>query len=182
LRFGFAEKHDVPAALQAQADVVGCDPADASFFLGREIAVPSLQPEVPLWQEPDLRFHGSQRRQRAGLLPDPVPAGGRARHQDRNLSWSPSASVGLTKALHHIGYGPVVPIRHCPDNVENGPLGMVLSVRSSRSDFLAKSLCLEGMGHPRGRAAGCFPLVLLAAPFTIQSLAMLRLQCQKIAK
>ena len=51
LRFGFAEKPDVPAALLAHAGEVGCDPATASFFLGREVPVPSLQPEVPLWQE-----------------------------------------------------------------------------------------------------------------------------------
>jgi KUP system potassium uptake protein len=50
-RFGFAEKPDVPAALRAHAEEVGCDPATASFFLGREVPVPSLQPEVPLWQE-----------------------------------------------------------------------------------------------------------------------------------
>jgi KUP system potassium uptake protein len=51
LRFGFAEKPDVPAALRAHYEEVGCDPATASFFLGREVPVPSLQPEVPLWQE-----------------------------------------------------------------------------------------------------------------------------------
>ena len=51
LRFGFAEKPDVPMALRAHAEEVGCDPATASFFLGREVPVPSLQPELPLWQE-----------------------------------------------------------------------------------------------------------------------------------
>jgi KUP system potassium uptake protein len=51
LRFGFAEKPDVPAALRAHAEEIGCDPANASFFLGREVPVPSLQPEIPLWQE-----------------------------------------------------------------------------------------------------------------------------------
>jgi KUP system potassium uptake protein len=51
LRFGFAEKPDVPAALRTHAEEIGCDPAAASFFLGREVPVPSLQPEVPLWQE-----------------------------------------------------------------------------------------------------------------------------------
>jgi KUP system potassium uptake protein len=51
LRFGFAEKPDVPAALRAHAEEVGCDPDGASFFLGREVPVASLQPEVPLWQE-----------------------------------------------------------------------------------------------------------------------------------
>ncbi len=51
LRFGFAEKPDVPAALAAHADQIGCDPATASFFLGKETPVPSLRPDVPAWQE-----------------------------------------------------------------------------------------------------------------------------------
>jgi KUP system potassium uptake protein len=51
LRFGFAEKPDVPAGLAAHFDEIDCDPAKASFFLGREVPVPSLQPEVPRWQE-----------------------------------------------------------------------------------------------------------------------------------
>jgi KUP system potassium uptake protein len=51
IRFGFAEKPDVPAALTAHQAAVGCDPATASFFLGREEPVPSLRPDVPRWQE-----------------------------------------------------------------------------------------------------------------------------------
>jgi KUP system potassium uptake protein len=51
LRFGFAEKPDVPTALRAHSEEVGCDPGTASFFLGREVPVPSLRPELPLWQE-----------------------------------------------------------------------------------------------------------------------------------
>jgi KUP system potassium uptake protein len=51
LRFGFAEKPDVPAALRTHAEEIGCDPSTASFFLGREVPVPSLHPELPLWQE-----------------------------------------------------------------------------------------------------------------------------------
>jgi KUP system potassium uptake protein len=51
IRFGFAEKPDVPAALLAHIQEVGCDPAGASFFLGREVPVQSLRPEVPRWQE-----------------------------------------------------------------------------------------------------------------------------------
>ena len=50
LRFGFAEKPDVLAALAAHKDVVGCDPANSSFFLGRETPVPSLRPDLPRWQ------------------------------------------------------------------------------------------------------------------------------------
>ena len=51
MRFGFAEKPDVPAALAAHMDQTGCDPAEATFFLGRENPVPSLRPALPVWQE-----------------------------------------------------------------------------------------------------------------------------------
>jgi KUP system potassium uptake protein len=51
LRFGFAEKPDVLAALKHHADAVGFDASSASFFLGREVPVPSLRPDVPIWQE-----------------------------------------------------------------------------------------------------------------------------------
>jgi KUP system potassium uptake protein len=51
LRFGFAEKPDVPGALAAHREEAGCDPSAASFFMGREVPVPSLRPEVPRWQE-----------------------------------------------------------------------------------------------------------------------------------
>jgi KUP system potassium uptake protein len=56
LRFGFAEKPDVVAALNAYSEVIGCDPSHASFFMGREVPVPSLRPEVPLWQEQIYAF------------------------------------------------------------------------------------------------------------------------------
>ena len=51
IHFGFAEKPDVPGALAAHADLVGCDPATSSFFLGREKPVPSLRPDLPRWRE-----------------------------------------------------------------------------------------------------------------------------------
>jgi KUP system potassium uptake protein len=51
LRFGFAEKPDVLAALKHHAGTVGFDAENASFFLGREVPVPSLRPDVPIWQE-----------------------------------------------------------------------------------------------------------------------------------
>jgi len=51
LRFGFAEKPDVPTALRAHVEEIGCDPTTASFFAGREVPVASLRPEVPAWQE-----------------------------------------------------------------------------------------------------------------------------------
>lgn len=51
LHFGFAEKPDVPAALAVHQEAIGCDPANSSFFLGRETPVPSLRPDLPRWQE-----------------------------------------------------------------------------------------------------------------------------------
>ncbi len=51
MHFGFAEKPDVPASLAAHREAVACDPATASFFLGREDPVPSLRPDLPRWQE-----------------------------------------------------------------------------------------------------------------------------------
>ena len=56
LHFGFAEKPDITAALTAHREAVGCDPAAASFFLGREDPVPSLRPDMPPWQEPLYAF------------------------------------------------------------------------------------------------------------------------------
>ena len=51
MKFGFAQKPDVPAALAAHSRELGPNVAKASFFLGREVPVPSLHPDVPLWQE-----------------------------------------------------------------------------------------------------------------------------------
>jgi KUP system potassium uptake protein len=51
LTFGFAEKPDVLAALAAHAATIGEELTNASFFLGREVPIPALRPDVPLWQE-----------------------------------------------------------------------------------------------------------------------------------
>ena len=51
LVFGFAEKPDVPAALRLHPEAIGCDPDEASFFLGRETPVPSMSPDLSAWQE-----------------------------------------------------------------------------------------------------------------------------------
>jgi KUP system potassium uptake protein len=56
LRFGFAEKPDVPTALRLHRDVVGFAPEDASFFLGNETPVPAMRPELPPWQEQIFAF------------------------------------------------------------------------------------------------------------------------------
>ena len=51
LKFGFAEKPDVVAALKQHAAETGFDPEEASFFIGRETPVPSVRPDLPAWQE-----------------------------------------------------------------------------------------------------------------------------------
>jgi KUP system potassium uptake protein len=51
LRFGFAERPDVPATLRAHAATVGFDPDAASWFIGREVPVPSMRPDLAPWQE-----------------------------------------------------------------------------------------------------------------------------------
>jgi KUP system potassium uptake protein len=56
LRFGFAEKPDVPAALRLHRAEVGFEAAEASYFLGNEVPVPSMRPELPRWQEQVFAF------------------------------------------------------------------------------------------------------------------------------
>jgi KUP system potassium uptake protein len=51
LRFGFAEKPNVPGALRAHRDELGFDPGAASFFLGNEVPVPSVRPDLSGWQD-----------------------------------------------------------------------------------------------------------------------------------
>ena len=51
MKFGFAEKPDVPATLALHREALGFDAAACSYFLGRETPVPSLRPGLPLWQE-----------------------------------------------------------------------------------------------------------------------------------
>jgi KUP system potassium uptake protein len=56
LRFGFAEKPDVPRTLRLHRDEVGFAPDQASYFLGNETPVPSMRPELSPWQEPIFAF------------------------------------------------------------------------------------------------------------------------------
>ena len=56
LRFGFAEAPDVPAALKRHAAVAGFDPEKVSFFLGKEVPVGSMRPDLSPWQEPIFGF------------------------------------------------------------------------------------------------------------------------------
>jgi KUP system potassium uptake protein len=57
LRFGFAEKPDVPRALR---EVTGMgftlDEENTSYFIGREIPIGSSRPDLAAWQEPIFRF------------------------------------------------------------------------------------------------------------------------------
>jgi KUP system potassium uptake protein len=57
LRFGFAEKPDVPRALR---EVTGLgfplDEEQTSYFIGREIPIASPRPDLSSWQEPIFRF------------------------------------------------------------------------------------------------------------------------------
>src|SRR5689334_2678215 len=55
----------------------------------------------------DLRLHGAQCGQRAGLLPDPVPAGHRARHESRDLRRSLRISEAY-QSPPSTGHGPVI--------------------------------------------------------------------------
>jgi KUP system potassium uptake protein len=72
LRFGFAEKPDVPTTLRLHRDEVGFAPDEASYFLGNEMPVPSMRPELSPWQ--DLRLPHPQCGTGAGLLPHPAAA------------------------------------------------------------------------------------------------------------
>jgi KUP system potassium uptake protein len=56
LRFGFAEKPNVPTALRLHRDEVGFAPDEASYFIGNEVPVPSMRPELPPWQEQIFAF------------------------------------------------------------------------------------------------------------------------------
>ena len=56
LRFGFAEKPDVPAALRLHREEIGFAPEVVSYFIGNEVPVPSMRPEMPPWQEQIFAF------------------------------------------------------------------------------------------------------------------------------
>ncbi|MFL5257421.1 MAG: potassium transporter Kup [Rhodopila sp.] len=56
LRFGFAEKPDVPAALELHRAEIGFNADEASYFIGNEVPVPSMRPELPSWQEQIFAF------------------------------------------------------------------------------------------------------------------------------
>ena len=51
VRFGFAERPALPPALAANAAEFPFDLAETSFFVGRELPVPSLRPGIAIWRE-----------------------------------------------------------------------------------------------------------------------------------
>ena len=51
LRYGFMESPNIPRALEDLKDRgVAFDPMQASYFLGREVLVPSMVPKMPVWR------------------------------------------------------------------------------------------------------------------------------------
>ena len=56
VRFGFFEKPDVSGALAAHPDIFPIDLATTSFFLGRELPVPTVDPRLNFWQAPIYAF------------------------------------------------------------------------------------------------------------------------------
>ena len=51
LHFGYAEQPDLPATLREHFAELHVDPDKASFFTGRELPVPAVQPALPRWRE-----------------------------------------------------------------------------------------------------------------------------------
>jgi KUP system potassium uptake protein len=51
VRFGFAERPSLPPVLAAHAAEFPIDLAETSFFVGRELPVPSLRPGIAIWRE-----------------------------------------------------------------------------------------------------------------------------------
>ena len=85
VRFGFAERPALPPVLAAHPADFPIDLAETSFFVGRELPVPSLQPGIAIWREKLYAFD-PQCSRRLGLLPDPPETGGRAWDASRALS------------------------------------------------------------------------------------------------
>jgi KUP system potassium uptake protein len=51
LRYGFMESPNIPRALEDLKERgVAFDPMQASYFLGREVLVPSMVPKMPIWR------------------------------------------------------------------------------------------------------------------------------------
>ena len=73
MKFGFAEKPNVPAAMEEHKEQIGFDCTKSSYFLGRETPVPSMHPEMPRWREKIYAFlaHNAVRAPDYFLIPAP---------------------------------------------------------------------------------------------------------------
>ena len=50
LRYGFMESPNIPRALEDLGPDSGFDPMQASYFLGREVLVPGMAPNLSWWR------------------------------------------------------------------------------------------------------------------------------------
>jgi KUP system potassium uptake protein len=50
LRYGFMESPNIPRALEDLGPDAGFDPMQASYFLGREVLVPGMAPNLSWWR------------------------------------------------------------------------------------------------------------------------------------
>lgn len=50
LRYGFMESPNVPRALEQLNEAIAFDPMQASYFLGREVLVPAMAPQMGWWR------------------------------------------------------------------------------------------------------------------------------------
>ena len=50
LRYGFMESPNIPRELEELGDAVRFDPMQASYFLGREVLVPGMEPKLSWWR------------------------------------------------------------------------------------------------------------------------------------
>jgi KUP system potassium uptake protein len=50
LRYGFMESPNIPRALEDLGPESGFDPMQASYFLGREVLVPGMEPNISWWR------------------------------------------------------------------------------------------------------------------------------------
>jgi KUP system potassium uptake protein len=50
LRYGFMESPNIPKALEDLTDQLGVRMSQASYFLGREVLVPGMEPKLSWWR------------------------------------------------------------------------------------------------------------------------------------
>lgn len=79
LRFGFAEDPNVPAALRRHGAALGLDPDTASFFIGRNVPVSSMRPDLSRREEALFGFLAHNAVRASGYFRLPPPGGGTGR-------------------------------------------------------------------------------------------------------